>query len=81
MPRPWVPDTTGNGVPDSGSFNQMCPHCGARDTRRLGECSVCHRSVCEKCGNVQICRGERHVTHSSCLRKHEGGFKMIKFVD
>ena len=72
---------TGSHVTESGIFNQMCPHCGATTTRRLGDCSECHRPVCEKCGNVQIAQGERHVIHTSCLRKHGGGFKMIKFVD
>jgi ribosomal protein L32 len=47
----------------------------------LGDCSVCHRTVCEKCGNTQFSHGERHVTHNACLKKTDGGFKMIKFVD
>jgi hypothetical protein len=80
MPLERVPDPIGIGVTDSGSNIQMCPHCGARNTRRMGDCSVCHRSVCEECGNVQISHGERHVMHKTCLRKNEGGFKMIKFV-
>jgi len=37
--------------------------------------------VCEECGNVQISHGARHVTHKSCLKKTDGGFKMIKFVE
>ena len=65
---------------DSGVFGKMCPHCGSTDTRRLGECSVCHRTVCEHCGNVQIASGERRVTHRECLRKADGHFKMLKFV-
>jgi hypothetical protein len=72
---------TGIGVPESGAFGRACPHCGARETRRLGECSVCRRSVCEQCGNIQISHGERLITHTACLRKAEGGFKMIRFVD
>lgn len=71
---------TGSGVAESGAFNRMCPYCGAADARRLGECSVCHRVVCERCGNLQFSQGERHATHNACLKKHEGGFKMIKFV-
>jgi hypothetical protein len=59
----------------------MCPFCGATDTRRIGECSVCHHLVCEKCGNTQFAQGVRHVTHNACLKKADGGFKMIKFVD
>ncbi|NTU72095.1 MAG: hypothetical protein HGB10_09795 [Coriobacteriia bacterium] len=66
---------------DGGVFNRSCPYCGASETRRLGDCTVCHRVVCEKCGNVQMTRGERRVTHNSCLKKADGGFKMIKFVD
>ena len=65
---------------DSGVFGKMCPHCGSTDTRRLGECSVCHKSVCERCGNVQIAGGERRATHRECLKKSDGNFKMIKFV-
>ena len=65
---------------ENSAIERMCPYCGANNSRRLGECSVCHRFVCEKCGNVQISHGERHVTHQACLHKHEGGFKMIKFV-
>ena len=48
--------------------------------RRLGECSVCHRVVCEHCGNVQIASGERTVTHRECLKKADGQFRMIRFV-
>jgi hypothetical protein len=80
MPYQCAPDMTGTGVTESGIFDKMCPHCGATATRGLGECSVCHRPVCEKCGNVQFCQGERRVTHTTCLRKSDGGFKMIKFV-
>jgi hypothetical protein len=59
----------------------MCPYCGANQARRLGDCSVCRRVVCEKCGNVQFAHGERTVNHNACLKKSNGGFKMIKFVD
>ena len=59
---------------------RMCRHCGAIDAPRLGTCSVCELSVCEKCGNVQFVHGERRVTHDVCLSKNEEGFTMIKFV-
>lgn len=65
---------------ESGSFNRMCPHCGSVESRRLGDCSVCHRTVCEKCGNLQIAGGERKVAHHECLKKSDGHFRMIKFV-
>lgn len=58
----------------------MCPHCGSTETRRIGECTVCHRPACEQCANVQIAGGERRVTHRECLKHAEGHFKMIKFV-
>ncbi len=64
----------------SDIFAHICPHCGALETRRLGECSVCRKLACERCGNVQIVGGERKVTHHECLKKDEGGFTMIKFV-
>ena len=41
---------------------------------------MCHKSVCERCGNVQIAGGERRATHRECLKKSDGHFKMIKFV-
>jgi hypothetical protein len=65
---------------ETGVFGKMCPHCGSTAARRLGECSVCHRTVCEHCGNVQIAGGQRRVTHRECLRKADDHFKMIKFV-
>jgi len=68
-------------VTECGVFRGTCSYCGAVESRRLGECSVCNRSVCEKCGNVQFSGNGRHVTHKSCLKKADGGFKMIKFVD
>jgi hypothetical protein len=75
----WFPN--GGHVVDPGALNRMCPYCGAPSARRLGECSVCHRVVCERCGNTQFCRGERRVTHNACLKKADGGFNMIKFVE
>lgn len=66
---------------ESGALNRMCPYCGAADSRRLGDCSVCHRTVCDKCGNVQFAHGHRHATHNACLKKTDGGFKMIRFVE
>ena len=65
---------------EQGLFGRMCPHCGSTDTRRIGECVVCHKQVCERCGNVQIAGGTRRVTHRECLKNAEGHFKMIKFV-
>ena len=78
--RTQLSQQTGNGVTESGIFYRMCPHCGARDSRRLGECSVCGSAVCENCGNLQLTRGVRYATHNSCLRKSADGFRMIKFV-
>ena len=65
---------------EQGLFGRMCPHCGSTDTRRIGECVVCHKQVCERCGNVQIAGGTRRATHRECLKNAEGHFKMIKFV-
>ena len=65
---------------DSGIFGKACPYCGANAARRLGECHVCHRSVCEHCGSVQFSGGTRSVYHRECLKKSDGPFKMIKFV-
>ena len=65
---------------EPGVVGKMCPHCGSSNTRRLGQCSVCSRVVCEHCGNVQIASGVRRVTHRECLRKADDHFKMIKFV-
>lgn len=62
------------------AWGGMCPHCGEKDGRRLGGCAVCHRTVCERCGNVSFVGGERRVTHAECLRRDEGAFKMIRFV-
>lgn len=66
--------------PQSADSDRMCPHCGTRGSRRLGECSVCHRLVCENCGNIQIAHGERKIMHRECLKKDDGHFRMIKFV-
>ena len=68
-------------MPDSGiGLERMCRHCGAVDTLRLGHCSVCGMVVCDRCGNVQHVRGEKRVTHNSCLKEDDSGFSMIKFV-
>jgi len=68
-------------VPDRHpGIENMCMHCGAMDGSRLGHCSVCGFSVCTKCGNVQHARGEKRVTHDTCLKDDGGGFSMIKFV-
>lgn len=68
-------------MPDfHAGIEKMCRHCGAMDGARLGYCSVCGLTVCEKCGNVQHVRGEKRVTHNTCLKDDEGGFSMIKFV-
>ncbi len=61
-------------------LSRLCRHCGALDSRRLGQCVVCDMAVCEKCGNVQHTHGERRVIHDACLSKDEGAFTMIKFV-
>lgn len=66
---------------EHGALRRSCPYCGAADARRLGDCSVCDRVVCEQCGNVQIAMGARTVTHHECLKKSSSGFKMIRFVD
>jgi hypothetical protein len=58
----------------------MCPHCGSTGTRRLGECSVCGRTVCEHCGSVQFTAGTRKALHRECLKKADNHFSMIKFV-
>lgn len=73
-------DGGARGVEPAERFIESCPHCGTRATRRLGECHVCHRTVCEHCGNVQYSGGARQVTHRECLRHNDEGFKMIKFV-
>lgn len=62
------------------SVKDVCPHCRALAVRRLGECSVCHFAVCERCGNVQVAAGERRVTHNECMKHDEQAFTMIKFV-
>jgi len=65
-----------NGRP----ITRVCPHCGAENAQRIGPCSVCDCTVCEKCGNVQYIRGERRVVHDECLGKTADSFSMIKFV-
>jgi hypothetical protein len=64
----------------AGGVAKFCPHCGAFGAPRLGSCSVCRLSVCEKCGNVQHIKGERTVIHNECLRESGDSFSMIKFV-
>jgi hypothetical protein len=58
----------------------MCKHCGAVGSPILGRCSVCGFDVCVRCGNIQHVRGEKRVTHDTCLKHDEDGFSMIKFV-
>jgi hypothetical protein len=67
-------------VSTTGGMAKFCPHCGAFGTPRLGSCSVCHLSVCEKCGNIQHIKGERTIIHNECLRDSGDSFTMIKFV-
>jgi hypothetical protein len=68
-------------VPDHPpGIDHICGHCCAVGVVRLGTCSVCGFTVCRKCGNVQHIRGEKRVTHDTCLKDDEGGFSMIKFV-
>lgn len=59
---------------------KMCTHCGAIGGSRLGICSVCGLSVCERCGNIQHSCGETKPVHDDCLRQAEDHFSMIKFV-
>lgn len=80
MPHACAGRSQDDFVPDPIPHQTMCPHCGSKETRRLGECSVCHRVVCDRCGNVQLASGVRTVTHRECLKKSDGGFRMIKFV-
>jgi hypothetical protein len=61
-------------------LTRLCRHCGAVDSRRIGQCVVCGLAVCERCGNVQHTHGERRIIHDSCLHKDDSGFTMIKFV-
>lgn len=61
-------------------LENICRHCGAVDPRRLGLCSACGLSVCDKCGDIQHVRGEKNVIHNACLKEDGGGFTMIKFV-
>ena len=63
-----------------GIFNKLCSQCGSTSARRLGECSVCGRTVCENCGSIQVTGGMRKPIHRECLKKADGHFKMIKFV-
>ena len=65
---------------DLSDYHRLCPNCGAADARRLGECSVCGRIVCDECGAVQIAKGVKHATHTECLQDADHHFTMIKFV-
>jgi hypothetical protein len=67
-------------VAQDGAYPKTCPYCGSTASRRLGECTVCHRVVCEQCGSIQVSAGERTALHRECLKKADGHFKMIKFV-
>jgi len=61
--------------------DEFCPHCRAERTHVLGTCSVCDRTVCRECGNVQYSAGERSIVHRECLKNQsDDGFTMIKFV-
>jgi translation initiation factor 2 beta subunit (eIF-2beta)/eIF-5 len=66
-----------SGAPD---LDRICTHCGAVDSHKLGQCTVCYMSVCERCGNIQHIHGERRPIHNSCLAEGDHGFTMIKFV-
>ncbi len=61
------------------SLARTCLNCGSMGSTRLGSCSVCGLSVCDRCGNVQHVGGEKRATHNKCLSKDQG-FSMIKFV-
>lgn len=61
-------------------LSRLCRHCGAVDSRKLGQCTVCGLAVCERCGNVQHGQGERKIIHDSCLTEDGAGFKMIRFI-
>jgi NMD protein affecting ribosome stability and mRNA decay len=65
---------------DFKPLHEMCSHCGASHTNRLGRCHVCEHAVCERCGNTQHIQGERKVVHNECLNATEDSFSMIRFV-
>ena len=65
---------------DGSPLSRLCPHCGASDVLRFGECHICMGTVCEKCGNVQYIKGERKIVHDECLGRAADSFSMIKFV-
>jgi len=68
-------------MPDTKpELSRLCRHCGAVDSPKLGQCSVCGMAVCERCGNVQHGHGERRVIHDACLAEDGAGFTMIRFV-
>ena len=64
-------------VPD---LDQVCANCGAVGSHKLGRCTVCYRSVCERCGNIQHVHGEHRVIHNACLSGGDHGFTMIKII-
>lgn len=61
-------------------LKHVCPHCNAVNTRLIGDCAVCGRIVCERCGNVQHAQGDRRVSHDECVKHDDSAFSMIKFV-
>ena len=68
---------------ESPRMTRFCLHCGAANVLRLGDCTVCHEMVCERCGNTQFAQGVRTAIHDQCLKHGEdadSGFSMIKFV-
>jgi transposase-like protein len=68
-------------VSEGSGLMMVCPFCGAEHVRRLGTCSVCVRTVCERCGNSQVGQGgERRIVHQACLHNDGDSFSMIKFV-
>jgi len=68
-------------VEDERRLQRTCPHCEASCEKHLGHCERCGEIVCEHCGNSQFVRGERHIYHTTCLKKDGGKFTMIRFVD
>lgn len=65
---------------DGSPLSRICPHCGATNILRFGECRVCQGTVCERCGNIQYIKGERQIVHDECLEHSADSFSMIKFV-
>jgi predicted amidophosphoribosyltransferase len=65
-------------VPDE-QRDPTCLYCGAK-APRLGVCKFCGLAVCHACGNSHYSMGNRFVAHDRCIKKHDEGFSMIKFV-